>query len=192
MVYVEDGGFVTPGQPICVAEEFSPGENTKILKDSLIISVKAGFVNYDKNNRIVNIKPVKTVEELVIRDRVLVEVREVQEKIAIVEIMAANNKPLKHKRTAIILPNPKMKNEIGEYVGVGDLVLAEVVTLLAGVIGLSIWKDGLGAVLSICRKCGGLLVKEDKILVCERCKNKEKRKIVPQYGNLTRLGYMVR
>ncbi|MCS7126665.1 MAG: exosome complex RNA-binding protein Csl4 [Aigarchaeota archaeon] len=192
MVYAEDRSFVAPGQPICVEEEFLPGENVRKLKENLIISTKAGVVEYDKSKRIVNVLPVKIVEEISLRDKVLIEVKEVQEKIAIVEIIAVNNKPLKHRRTAVILPNPKMKQEMGEYIGVGDLVIAEVVTLFSGVIGLSIWKNDLGAVLSICSKCGRVLRKMDKILICIKCENREKRKIVPYYGNIIQLGNILR
>jgi exosome complex RNA-binding protein Csl4 len=48
MVFVEDGGFVIPGQRICVAEEYSPGLNVKMARDNIIISSRVGFVNYDR------------------------------------------------------------------------------------------------------------------------------------------------
>lgn len=177
MVYVEDGEFVTPGQPLCVAEEYSPGLNSKMVRDSIIISTRAGFVNYDRDKRVVNIKPVKPVKDMNLGDRVLAQVKDVQEKIAIVEILAVNMKPLKHKRTAVILPNIKTRQKVNECIEVGDLVIAEVVTLFSGVIGLSIWKDGLGSALSICSKCGRALRKKDRALVCPKCGNREKRKI---------------
>lgn len=177
MVYVEEGGFVTPGQPICVAEEYYPGLNTKIFRDNIVISTKAGFVNYDRNKRIVNIKPVKPIKDINLGDRVLAEVKDVQEKIAIAEILAVNMKPLKHKRTAVILPNIKTKQDLTECIGVGDLVIAEVVTLFSGVIGLSIWKNELGSVLPICSKCGRPLRRKDKTLICFKCGSREKRKL---------------
>lgn len=195
MVFVEDGGFVTPGQPVCVTEEFLPGVNTRKIQENLVISLKTGFVTYDRNRRIVNIRPAKSLETLSLRDLVLAEVKEVQEKIAIAEIIAINNRgfrSLKHRRTAVILPSQKMRHEMSGYVGVGDLVLAEVVTLFSGVIGLSIWKKGLGALQSICSRCGRILRREDKSLVCVKCQNREKRKITPQYGNIAHLFSMLR
>ena len=177
MVYIEEGGFVTPGQQICVAEEFSPGINVKMTRDNIIVSTKAGFVSYDKNKRIVYVRPVKSIESVNLGDQVLVETKDVQEKIAIAEILAVNWKPLKHKRVAVILPNVKTRQDLNECIGVGDLVIAEVVTLFSGVIGLSIWKNELGSVLPICSRCGRPLRKVDKVLTCFKCGNQEKRKL---------------
>lgn len=177
MVYVEDGGFVTPGQEVCVAEEYLPGLNVKKTKDNIIVSVKTGFVNYDKSKRVVNVHPVKNVENLNLGDKVLAVVKEVQEKIALVEILAVNMKPINHKRTAVILPDVKTKQDINQCIGIGDLVIAEIVTLFSGVIGLSIWKNDLGSVIPVCSKCGRQLRKIDKTLTCFKCGNKEKRKL---------------
>lgn len=177
MVYVEDGGFVIPGQEICVAEEYLPGLNVRNTKDNIIVSMRLGFVKYNKDKRTVDVHLVKTVENLNLGDKVLAIVKEVQEKIAIVEILAVNMKPIRHKRVAVILPTLKIKQDISEYIGVGDLIIAEIVTLFSGVIGLSIWRSGLGTVVPICSKCGRPLRKKDKILICIKCGNKEKRKL---------------
>ncbi|MCL7391491.1 MAG: exosome complex RNA-binding protein Csl4 [Thaumarchaeota archaeon] len=177
MVFVEDGEFVIPGQRICVAEEYSPGLNVKMARDNIIISSRVGFVNYDKSNRIVHVRPVKSIEGINLGDQVLVEVKDVQEKIAVVEILAVNGRPIKHRRTAVILPDLKTRQDLNECIGVGDLVIAHVVTLFSGVIGLSIWKNQLGAVLPICSRCGRPLKKKDKALVCLKCGNREKRKM---------------
>lgn len=174
-----------------MAEEFLPGFNVKLHKDGVIASLKSGFVKYDKKRRVVNVQPLKPVDEVKVGDKVLVEVKEVQDKIAIVDVIAVNGKPLKHPRAAVILPTPEMRDDMGEYVGIGDLVLALVITVFAGVIGLSIWRPGLGAVLSLCDRCGGMLRKRGRDLICTRCGNKEKRKIVPFYGNITQLSSMI-
>jgi exosome complex RNA-binding protein Csl4 len=177
MVFVEDGGFVTPGQRICVAEEYSPGLNVKKERDNTIVSTRVGFVSYDKSNRIVHVRPVKSIESINLGDQVLVEVKDVQEKVAVVEILAVNKRPIKHRRTAVILPDLKTKQDLNECIGVGDLAIAHVVTLFSGVIGLSVWKNELGSVLPICSRCGRPLKKKDKALTCIKCGNKEKRKM---------------
>ncbi|MCF8885174.1 MAG: exosome complex RNA-binding protein Csl4 [Nitrososphaerota archaeon] len=191
MVFAENGSLVVPGQPLCMIEEFLPGVNVKQLKDGVIVSMKIGIVRYDFSQRIVKVHSLKTIEEIRVGDEVLVEVKDVQEKIAVSEILAVNGRPIKYKRVAIILPNPKIKQEMNKFVGVGDLVLAEVVTVFAGVIGVSIWKPRLGAIYSICNSCGNFLKRTEKTLVCTVCGNKEKRKIVPIYGNLAKIGNMI-
>jgi len=177
MVYVEDGGFVMPGQEICVAEEYLPGLNVRNTKDNIIVSMKTGFVKNNTQNKTLKIHPVKIVENLNLGDKILALVREVQEKIAVVEILAVNMKPIKHRRVAVILPPVKAKQDISECIGVGDLVIAEIVTLFSGVIGLSIWKNDLGSVIAICSRCGSPLKRKDRILVCFKCGSKEKRKL---------------
>ncbi len=191
MVFAQDGEIVSPGQPICVEEEFLPGENTKLHGDGVVASITYGRVRYDRRARKVKVEPLKPVEEVRVGDTVLAEVKEVQDKIAVVEIISVDGRPLKHPRTAFILPAPRMRGTMDEYVGVGDLVVAVVINIFAGVIGLTIWRQGLGAIYSLCDSCGGLLKRTQKGLVCTRCGKREKRKIVHYYGNMARLASMV-
>jgi len=193
MVFVKEGEVVTPGEPICVEEEFAAGENVKLHSDGVLASMINGVVHYDHSKRIVHVKPLKHVEAIKVGDQVLAQVREVQDKIAVVTILSANGSALKHPKTAVIIPSKGRRiGDIGEYVGVGDLVVASVVTNFMGVIGLSIWKPNLGVILGICKKCSGVLIRSKRTLVCTRCGEKQKRKIVPYYGNLERLASMLR
>lgn len=192
MVFVRDGELVVPGQPICVEEEFSAGENVKKHRDGILAPVISGIVRFDYSGRLVHVKPLKQVKEIKVGDRVLAQVKEVQDKIAIAQILSINDAPLKHPRTAVILPTKNMKGSFEEYIGVGDLVVATVATYFAGVIGLSIWRPNLGVIVGICNKCSGVLAKIGKSLICKRCGEKQKRKIVPHYGNLEHLVFMLR
>ena len=192
MVFAKDGEFVAPGEPLCVIEEFLPGVNVKLHQDGVIASIRSGIVRYDGKKRIVSVKPRKEVAEIKVGDKVLVKVKEVQDKIAVTEIISVNGEVLKHPRVAVILPSPSMRDNMGEYVGIGDLVYALVINVFAGVIGLSIWRPGFGALLSLCDRCGGILKKKGRELICTRCGNKEKRKIVPYYGDLARIENLMR
>ena len=191
MVFVKDGELVTPGEPICVEEEYSPGENAKLHGDGVVASLISGVVQYDRSKRIVKVKPIKQVEKVKVGDQVLLQVREVQDKIAIASIIAVNGKAVKHPKTAVILPNRGRRGTMDEYVGVGDLAIGLVVTNFMGVIGVSIWRPNLGVVYGICKKCSGPLIKAGRTLVCSRCGEKQKRKIVPYYGNLERIASMM-
>ena len=193
MVFVKDGDVVAPGEPICVQEEFNPGENTSLDKRGIVSSRILGKVSYDRSRREVRVKPLKNPEGVKIGDVVLAQVKEVQDKIAVVNILSTNGRPLKHPRTAVIIPGRGRsgRGDMKEVVGVGDLIMAQVVTSFMGVIGLSIWKPNLGVALGICDKCSGILTKTRRGLICSRCGEKHKRKIVPSYGNLDRLVSML-
>jgi len=192
MVFVKDGEIVAPGEPLCVEEEFEPGENVKKHNDGILASIISGVVKFDHSKRIVHVKPLKKVEEIKVGDTVLAQVKEVQDKIAIVNVISANGSALKHPKTAVILPSKRMRGSLEEYVGIGDLVIGMVVTCFTGIIGLSIWRPNLGVILGVCNKCSGMLMKSGRTLVCTRCGEKQKRKIVPYYGNLERLASMLR
>ena len=187
MVFLKDGDPASPGEPICVAEEYMPGENVELDKGGVVVSVLRGRVSYDHNRRVVRVEPLKLVEKLRVGDKVLAEVKEVQDKIAIASILSVNGRNLKHPRTAVILPNPGMRKTMDQYVGIGDLAVASVVTTFMGVIGLSIWRQDLGVVLARCDKCSGILKKVRRNLICARCGSTGKRKIVPQYGSIAYL-----
>jgi len=187
MVFLKDGELASPGEPICVTEEYKPGENVRLDKGGVVVSILRGKVSYDHERRIVRVEPLKLVEKLKVGDKVLVEVKEVQDKIAIASILSINGRLVKHPKTAVILPNPGMKKTMDQYVGIGDLVVASVVTTFMGIIGLSIWRQDLGVVLARCNKCSGMLKKVRKSLICVRCGKGEKRKIVPQYGSIAYL-----
>jgi len=187
MVFLKDGDPASPGEPICVAEEYMPGENVELDKGGVVVSVLRGRVSYDHNRRVVRVEPLKLVEKLRVGDKVLAEVKEVQDKIAIASILSVNGRNLKHPRTAVILPNPGMRKTMDQYVGIGDLAVASVVTTFMGIIGLSIWRQDLGVVLARCDKCSGILKKVRRGLICERCGSVGKRKIVPQYGSMAYL-----
>jgi len=193
MVFARDGEVVTPGEPICVEEEFSAGENVKLHGDGVLASVISGVVHYDHSRRVVSVKPLKQVEDVKVGDQVLAQVREVQEKIAIATIISANGSALKHPRTGVIIPGKGVRIEdMRQHLGVGDLVVASIVTDFMGVIGLSIWRQDLGVVLGICQRCSGVLLRSRRVLLCARCGEEQKRKIAPYYGNLERLASMMR
>lgn len=193
MVFVRDGEVVAPGEPICVQEEFNPGENTSLDERGVISSRILGKVSYDRSKREVRVRPLKNPEGVKTGDMVLAQVKEVQDKIAVVNILSANGRPLKHPRTAVIIPGRgrSARGDMKEVVGVGDLIIAQVVTAFMGIIGLSVWKPNLGVILGICDKCSGVLTKTRRGLICSKCGEKHKRKIVPSYGNLDQLVSML-
>ncbi len=191
MVFVKDGETVVPGEPLCIQEEFSPGENAALDSRGRVIAKVLGTVSYDKSKRIVDVRPLKTPQLIKVGDQVLAQVRSIQDKIVVVTILSVGDRALKHPKAAIIVPGRGMKEEMKDVVGVGDLVVAQVITQFMGIIGLSIWKPNLGVVLGICDKCLNALTRTRAGLICPKCGEKHKRKIVPFYGNMERIASML-
>ncbi|MEM0329689.1 MAG: exosome complex RNA-binding protein Csl4 [Nitrososphaerota archaeon] len=191
MVFIRDGEVVVPGEPLCIQEEFSPGDNTSLDSRGRVIAKVLGIASYDKSTRTVSVKPMKAVQPFKVGGQVIAQVRSIQDKIAVVTILSAGGRALKHPKTAIIIPRKGMKEEMKDVVGVGDLVIAQVATQFMGIIGLSIWRPGLGVVLGVCDKCSSILSKAKMELICLKCGEKHKRKIVPFYGNMERIASML-
>lgn len=166
-------------------EEFLPGEGATESINGEVTSKLVGSVKFDGKQKLVTVKPFKHVEKIGVGDMVLVKVREVQDKLTIVEILAKDGKPLKYKRVAAILHDHPIKDFQSAPLGVNDIVLASVYNVLAGNITLKINCNECGTVMSVCDKCGGILKLINNVLKCNVCGNKEKRKISKFYGDLS-------
>jgi exosome complex component CSL4 len=191
MVFVKDGEVVAPGESLCIQEEFSPGDNTGLDSQGRVVAKVLGIASYDKSKRVVDIRPLKSAQSIRVGDQVIAQVRSIQDKIAITTILSAGGRALKHPKTAVIIPRKGMKEDLKDVVGVGDLIIAQVITQFMGIIGISIWKPDLGVVLGTCDKCSSILNKAKMGLVCPKCGEKHKRKIVPFYGNVERIASML-
>ncbi|MEM4281085.1 MAG: exosome complex RNA-binding protein Csl4 [Candidatus Caldarchaeum sp.] len=182
--------LVFPGEPICVVEEFLPGRGVTLDAKGVVKSQFFGKVVYDMNNREVNVTSFKENYGLAKNERVLAEVKDVQEKIAVAEAFAKlPDKPLKYRRTGVLVSrrNDQMEN----LVGVGDIAVMEVTSIFKGIITLDIYRPGCGVLLASCSVCGRVLEKKNHVLLCGRCGNRERRRTVLKYGNLQVLAELV-
>ncbi|MEM0443089.1 MAG: exosome complex RNA-binding protein Csl4 [Candidatus Caldarchaeum sp.] len=174
--------MVVPGEPVCVIEEFLPGDGVIVNSSGLVKSVYVGQVSYDMNKRYVNVVNVKEKQELRARDRVVAEVKDVQEKIAVARaFVKLPDKPLKHRRTGVLLG--RRNEQMEDVVGIGDIAVLEVASIYRGLITFDIYKPGCGVVLAFCSVCRRPLEKKDQLLFCGKCGSRERRKTVLKYGN---------
>jgi len=178
-------GLVTPGEPLCVIEEYSPGGRTEASPNGLVYSTLLGTPTFDRMRRIVAVRPIRPLEDLRKGDLVLIEIRGVQEKIAVAQIVAKDNRSLKHPRSGVIIG--RRTEPIEGSVGIGDLLLAVVSANFNGLLTLDIHGTGLGVILAVCDTCGGTLQKSGPILVCSRCGRRQRRKTHPDYGNVDKI-----
>jgi len=179
-----------PGEPICVIEEFLPGKGVISDVRGLVKSRYFGKVVYDMNSRKVSVTSLKENVELVKNDRVLAEVRDVQEKIAVAQAFAKlPDKPLKYGRTGVLIAhrNDQMEN----LVGVGDIAVVEVASIYRGIVTFDIYRPGCGVLLATCSVCGRALEKKNNGLKTNHCGNRERRRTVLKYGSLELLAELV-
>ncbi|MCS7129706.1 MAG: exosome complex RNA-binding protein Csl4 [Candidatus Caldarchaeum sp.] len=182
--------LVIPGETVCVIEEFMPGEGVAADQAGLVKSLYLGRVVYDMNKRCVNVLTIKESYELKAKDRVVAEVKDVQEKIAVARaFVKLPDKPLKHTRTGVLLAR---RNDVMEdVVGVGDIAVLEVSSIYRGILTFDVYKPGCGVVLAFCSICRRTLEKKDQFLVCSGCGSRERRRTVLKYGNTQLLKELV-
>ncbi|MDW8077062.1 MAG: exosome complex RNA-binding protein Csl4 [Nitrososphaerota archaeon] len=186
----ENHQIALPGDRLCVLEEFLSGKGTKTSPDGVVFATVIGRIKFDKKKREVHVEAVKEPDNVAVGDVVLGEVKELQSRSAIIKIIGKNGRLLKHHRTAILLAKPGSKESLGQYVSVGDVLLAKVTNMISGLINVSIWDQDLGVIQAMCDNCGSTMmnVKKDKYNVyCPKCKKFDTRKMVIQRGNEKKL-----
>lgn len=187
---MDEERIVVPGEKLCVIEEFLAGSGTRQSPNGIVYATVAGKVVYDMKRRVVNVKSIKELDKISVGDLVLGEVKELQNKIAVVRLIGRNEKSLKYPHTAILLADPRTGN-LDNYIGVGDLIIGKVSHVYLDIIHITIWEPNLGVVLAACDVCGTIMERYQKNnkynLICPKCQNKSSRKIVNYYGILKKL-----
>ncbi|MDJ0269976.1 MAG: exosome complex RNA-binding protein Csl4 [Aigarchaeota archaeon] len=177
---------VVPGEPLCIIEEFFPGKGTKASNDGSIYSIYVGKPSFDFKKREVLVSPFKKVENVRKGEHVVAEVKDLQDKIAVVQIIAKpNSGPLKYRRTAVVVS--KKGEPLDNAIGIGDIIIALVSNILNGMYTLDIYAPSCGVILAMCSYCRATLLLKGNSLVCSRCGRKESRRITHDYGNINKL-----
>lgn len=172
-----------PGDRLCVLEEFVPRSGAKALKNGIVVANMAGMAEYDFKDHVVSVKAAKQTVKIKPGDLVLCQVRDIQEKLILCDIIAAAGHPVKTYWTAAAL-----------YRGgrpiftIGDLLVAKIRDEYAGIYTLTLKGAGLGAFQAFCDKCGSPLKLSGKTLLCTSCDRKySNRPVVPYYGKVNTL-----
>jgi exosome complex RNA-binding protein Csl4 len=177
------GRVVLPGDRLCVVEEFSPDEGAAATPNGIVVSTVAGIAEYDLKAHKVSVKPFRQSVKIGRGDLVLCQVKGVQDKLILCDIVAIAGRDLKKNWSAAIL----YKGET-PFFTIGDLVVARVRDDVYGVYTLTVRGRGLGAFQAFCDLCGTPLVLRGRELLCTRCKRKYgRRPVVPYYGKVNTL-----
>jgi len=185
------GRKVTPGEEICVIEEFLPGVGT-FDRDGIVRAALIGVTQVDMVSRVVFVKPfVKPPRMPEKGDIVYGIVQVVKDEFAIVKIAGdyyGHRYPTSFTGLLhISQATDRYVKNLYEVVRVGDVLKAKVLSNYPPY-NLTIKEHRLGIVLAFCGKCGERMIKAgNDTLKCGRCGNTERRKVSSEYGQLRAL-----
>ncbi len=178
---------VLPGDKVAVSEEFLPGMHT--YDDSgLIRALIVGSVQKDMGSMEISVKPATDPGLIKVDDWVTGQVEAVQSNSANVKIYFLNGKAT-YKDFSGMLSLRSVNGGGGRgarrttAVKSGDIVRCRVVSLLNGIIHLSIDEPDMGVVAALCGNCGKPLLRGSSTKAkCDECGNVEERKLAKDFG----------
>ncbi len=178
--------FVIPGQKLCVIEEFIPGDGT-FEDDGNIYSKTIGTTRFDFINKVVTVQR-KTKKPVVPEENatVMAMVTRSQKKIAQLEILSIDEKPLDIPFTGILhisSSSPSYQHSMKDVVKAGDIVRARIINAKSVLPQLTTIGRDLGAIKAFCSRCGQALILKNGELRCAACGNTEIRKTAQDYRN---------
>jgi len=141
---------VLPGDTLATIEEYAAGNNT-YDDGEMIRSTIVGESDIIKNERIVNVKNLKSTSVPKLDDIVVGTVAAVLGSMFIVLVKYINSKPVKSQVECICSTSNIRKKNIAL---VNDLVKIKILGTLNGAIHATINSPDLGVLFTKCRKCG--------------------------------------
>ncbi|MFQ6135002.1 MAG: exosome complex RNA-binding protein Csl4 [Nitrososphaerales archaeon] len=177
----------TPGEKVSVIEEFDSGEGT-YLRDGEVRSLRVGEAVPNLTERIISIKPVKSMDRLPRPgDTVIGVVETAQASIMNIRIELINGKYSQAGFTGMLQLGAERSSgrgrvRRGSVCKRGDLIRARVFSDLNSIIHLSIDGADDGVIHTVCSLCGGDVVRIRDRVKCIECGNVEERKLASNFG----------
>lgn len=183
-----NGKRVYPGDPLCMIEEYAPGDGTYVDEKGVVRAAVVGVVRVDNAARRISVEPASRKPRMPRKGRsVYAYVYGVpREDLALARIFADERMiPYNGFFNGVIhisQASDKMLKSIYDAVKPGDVVKATVLSPQPPFM-LSLKRPQDGVVLAYCSRCGAPLyrVPGQPQLVCLRCGNVEQRKTSPNY-----------
>jgi len=178
---------LTPGDDVCVIEEFLPGVGAYEHK-GLVKSAVVGTPKLDLNLRVVYVTPLSKKPSMPEAGSLVYGVVVlVKDEYAVVKIVCdAKGTRYSTPFTGVIhitQVSDKYVKSLYELLGLGDVVKAKVLNDSIPY-NLTIKEARLGIVATSCRVCGGKLVKTGEGLKCSECGTVDKRRVSSEYGHI--------
>ncbi len=177
----------TPGEKVSVIEEFDSGKGT-YLRDGEVRSLLVGEAVPNLTERIINVKPVKSMDRLPRPgDIVLGVVATAQSSVMNIRIESINGKESQAGFTGMLQysgdrSSGRGRMRRGSVCKAGDFIRAHVFSTLNSIIHLSIEGPDGGVIHTVCSQCGGNAVRLRDGVKCIECGNMEERKLATDFG----------
>lgn len=177
--------FALPGERLSSVEEFLPGNGTFEEKGEIFAGV-AGWLEYDSNLKVVQIKP-KNEPCLLKEGQVVIgSITDLRDTLAIVEISAVSGSARAiGSETVATLRISKIAagfvQDLAKLFRIGDIIRALVIQTKP-TLQLSTQGREFGVLKAFCTSCRAPLGLELNKLVCKKCERIESRKIANDYG----------
>ncbi|WFO75907.1 exosome complex RNA-binding protein Csl4 [Desulfurococcaceae archaeon MEX13E-LK6-19] len=180
------GNLVTPGDKICVIEEYLPGSGTYDYIDGWVRSALVGRIVIDRNQRMIVVRQVKNRPYTPKPgDIVIGVIASMSDDLAFINIIQIEGKTSPSTSFTGVLhisqASDKYVETMYDVIRLGDIIRAKVLNDRIPY-QLSLKGPQFGVIAAMCSKCGGMLKKKsEEILYCPRCGNVEKRKVSIKY-----------
>lgn len=177
--------IVIPGEFLGTFEEFTPGSGVYDEKGDIYASV-IGEVRINRKRIIEVIPRVENFSTLKEGNLVIGRIEDIKDTVVVVNIAGVKGKekygvPLSNQ-AVIHISNIKngFVSELQHEFGILDIIKAKVIDAKA--LRLSTEAKNLGVIKAVCSRCKGDMKRKGNVLVCEKCKRTEIRKISNDYG----------
>jgi exosome complex component CSL4 len=186
---------VLPGDKVAVSEEFLPGRN--VYDDyGVLRALNVGKVRTDRASSEISVESFPETSLFSVEDYITGQVEVAQTNSAGVRICYLNGKRTDKGFTGSLMlrsPGPPARGRggggrggggrrAGPAVKLGDIVRCRIVSLLNGMVHLSINEDDMGVVYALCSNCGKPLMRAGSRVKCDECGNVEERKLAADFG----------
>lgn len=180
--------IVLPGDQVSTIEELTPGEGT-FEENGIIRASRLGVFQPDAKHKKAVVKPLTSIPvEIRKGDIVIARVNSVRSSMVIADVIhvIGKKREISGDTNGTLrvseISNAYVKDPSTEYTP-GDIIRAKV-TQIKPSIQLATRDRNLGVIKAMCTKCRHPLILKGRILECYNCKNREKRKIADDYGDL--------
>ena len=179
--------IVIPGDQLSTSEELLPGDGT-FEENGIIRAARIGKYIVDSKYRRAKVLPLTSVPVILKKgDIVIAHITNARSTMVVADVIhvIGKNRSVSGDTNGTIhvkeISQGYVKDATTEF-HVGDYVRAKVIQTKPSV-QLATKDRNLGVIKGLCTKCRNSLVRNNNILECINCGNKEKRRIANDYGN---------
>jgi len=175
-----------PGDKLAVSEEFLPGRY--VYDDSgLLRALAVGTVQRDQHKMEISVKPAAEAENMKVGDYVTGQVEVAATSTGGIRIYYVNGKPTDKGFTGTLMLRSREAGRGSRGappVKLGDIVRCRVMSLMNGIIHLSVDEDETGVIYASCGNCGRPMQRGGNRAKCDECGNVEERKLASDFGQV--------